>query len=591
MNILQDQCEIRFGPTGRKHLAAAGISLLAAMRSAGLYIEAPCDGKGTCGKCRVKASGLLSAPDHQEEVHLGAELAEGFRLACKAQVEGDVQAQLPAGTDTFVALDYGEADGFTVCPPVRLFDIGFADGCRPFFAENFPELLRDTAEFFRGDPVGHQVIVKRDKVLDWQVQAERRICGVALDIGTTGVVAELFDLADGASLGTASALNPQTEFGGDVLTRIAFADQAERGIELLRQKIVDCINRLLAELTSQDGCQLGDIYEIVAAGNTTMLHLLLGISPGSLALAPYRPVFTEQLELRPEEVKLTISPRGVVTLLPSASAFVGADITAGLLALGLHRRKQTALFIDIGTNGEIVVVKDGRMVGTSSAAGPALEGMNISCGCRAAVGAIESVAIEADGQVDVRVIGGGQPTGICGSGLIDLVAELVRCGVVEPSGRFARPERLTPGLAARVFLKDNKPAFSLVQDGSVYLTQKDVRQVQLAKGAITAAAVLLLQEAGIGFAELEEVLVAGAFGFHLRSASLVGIGLLPPECEAKIKFVGNTAKAGARAVLLNQQAGRDIVEIAKDLQIRELSLLGEFQDAYVRNLAFPALRG
>jgi uncharacterized 2Fe-2S/4Fe-4S cluster protein (DUF4445 family) len=450
-------------------------------------------------------------------------------------------------------------------------------------------MLQELAEEYRHGATEHQTIVKNDKILDWHCRPGRAFYGIALDIGTTSVVAELFDLADGKSMGIQSCLNPQTEFGGDVLTRIAFTSEHDAGTKLLQEKIVGCINQLIDQLVATKRLPREYIYTIVVAGNTTMLHLLLGISPHSLAQAPYRPVFTQQLEVNPAKVGLVIAPRGVITVLPSAAAFVGADIVAGLIALGLQRYPKTVLFIDIGTNGEIVVCKDGALVGTSSAAGPALEGMNITCGCRAEKGAVEGVTLLSDGTLKVEVIGNGEAGGLCGSGLIDLVAELVRCGVIESSGRFAKREKLAPVLASRLMDIDGKPAFAVTEEGSVFLSQKDVRQVQLAKGAIAAAIDLLLKELNLSFSDIEEVLVAGAFGFHLKPASLVGIGLLPLACRDNIRFVGNTAKEGAKAVLLNRQAGLEILEVARKIQIKELSLHPEFQDHYVKSLAFPSI--
>ena len=283
---------------------------------------------------------------------------------------------------------------------------------------------------------------------------------------------------------------------------------------------------------------------------------------------------------------MDLAPRGVVTLLPSATAFVGADIVAGLLAMNLHHYNKTALFIDIGTNGEIVLCKNGRMVGTSSAAGPALEGMNITCGCRAEKGAIEAVTITDEGMIRLEVIGDRPPIGICGSGLIDLISELVRVGVIKESGRFESKEKLTPTLASRLIDSNGQQVFSLTEGGSVYLSQKDIRQVQLAKGAIAAAISLLLNQLTIEYNEIDEVLIAGAFGFHLKPSSLTGIGLLPLVYEEKIRFIGNTAKEGAKVVLLNQDAAFEILQIGEKIEIIELSLTPEFQEYFVGSLSF-----
>ncbi len=590
--------EITFLPQDITLTVSDGTTLLQALRAAGLVLEAPCDGRGTCGKCQVKAGGALSEPNETERNWREKQPAAGLRLACQARIHGPVRIELVAGrAEGFVTLAEGHSTDWPFDPPVyKIVSDRFAapDDQRamdmtimPQFPAAYPLLLQELAAKYKQGMSCLAAVVYRGKLLDWHYQPGRACYGLAVDIGTTSVVAELFDLTNGSSLGVRSCLNSQTEFGGDVLTRIAFTAKQADGTRLLQARIVSGINRLLAQLTADRQLDSRDIYQVVVAGNTTMQHLLLGVAPNSLASAPYRPVFLQQVEASAAELGLEISPRGVVTVLPSAAAFVGADIVAGLLAAGLHTYPHTALFIDIGTNGELVVCKEGNLVGTSSAAGPALEGMNIACGCRAEPGAIEGVAIAGDGTLTLKVIGGEAPTGICGSGLIDLVAELVRHGVITANGRFASPGALPPQLAARFGTRDGKPCFVLSGDGCVFLSQKDVRQVQLAKGAIRAAMDLLLQASGVSFADLDDIFVAGAFGFHLQPASLAGIGLLPAACQSKIRFVGNTAKEGAKAVLLNRSAGAQVQQIGQDLKIIELSLQPEFQDYFVQALAFP----
>ncbi|TWH47210.1 ASKHA domain-containing protein [Sporomusa sp. KB1] len=593
--------EITFWPQGITVTAADGTTLLQAARAAGLMLEAPCDGRGTCGKCQVKAGGALSDPNETERKWLEQQPAADLRLACQARIHGPVRVEfLGAGEEGFVTLTEGHSTDWPLDPPVyKIVSDRFAspDDQRAMdmtimsqFPASYPLLLQELAANYKQGMTYLAAVVNRGKLLDWHYQPGRACYGVALDIGTTSVVAELFDLTNGSSLGVRSCLNPQTEFGGDVLTRIAFTAKQADGTRLLQARIMAGINRLLAQLTADRQLDSQDIYQVVIAGNTTMQHLLLGVAPNSLACAPYRPVFLQQVEVSAAELGLEISPRGVVTVLPSAAAFVGADIVAGLLAVGLHNYPHTALFIDIGTNGEIVVCQDGVFVGTSSAAGPALEGMNIACGCRAEQGAIEGVSIANDGTVGLKVIGNGLPRGVCGSGLIDLISELARCGVITASGRFAAPEKLPAALASRMVDVDGRPVFVISNEEQIFLSQKDVRQVQLAKGAIYTAMHLLLKEINICFEDVDEILVAGAFGFHLKPASLVGIGLLPHTCQSKIRFVGNTAKEGAKAVLLNSQASVALQQIGQKIKIMELSLHPEFQNYFVQALAFPAGR-
>lgn len=533
--------EVTFLPEGRRMTVTEGTTLLQAAREGGFNLEAPCDGRGSCGKCRVRVSGQVAVPDEFEAGLLGNLLHTGSRLACRTKVYGPVQAEIVStGRETFVALTEARSSQWIFDPPVR-------NRC----------------------------------------QAGLPCYGIALDIGTTSIAAELIDLVNGKSLGVEACLNPQTAYGGDVLTRISFAAEHANGTQMLQAKVVEGIGTLIERLTAVHSIGSEDIYEMIVAGNTTMLHLFLGVSPRSLAQAPFRPVFTQQVDMSPAKAGLHMAKGGVITLLPSAAAFIGADIVAGLLAVGRCFYSRTALFIDIGTNGEIVASKNGKLVATSSAAGPALEGMNISCGCRAETGAIEAVAINDNYNINIEAIGTASLRGICGSGLIDLVAELVRCGLIEPNGRFAQKNKLPTVLASRLVDVNERSAFMVSEEGRIYLSQKDVRQVQLAKGAIAAAIAFLLQKLDIAYADLEEVLVAGAFGAHLKPSSLIGIGLLPPECREKIRFVGNTAKEGAKAVLLNRQAAADVVDLAQAIEVIDLSCQPGFQDCFIRALSYP----
>lgn len=587
--------EVVFSKEGKQVNVAEGTTLLQAAREVGVVLEAPCDGRGTCGKCRVKAVGMMSLPGQVEMQQLDEVLAADVRFACQAKVYGNVQVEtLSDHRDTFVTLEAGQSNNWCFKPSIKKVKFDslasqnpLISSLVPVFPGNFPAMLQELADAYGKGMTCFEAVVKNDQLLDLQYQPGRPYFGLSVDIGTTSVVVELFNLENGGKIGVTSCLNPQAEFGGDVMTRISFASQNTEGTQILQDKIVDGINRLIHELVTPQKINRDDIYEIVIAGNTTMLHLLLGVNPRSLACAPYRPIFIQSMIVNPAIIGLHIAPRGIVTVLPSVAAFVGADIVAGLLAVELHKYSKTALFIDIGTNGEIVICKDGLLIGTSAAAGPALEGMNIACGCRAQDGAIEGFTIADDGTISIKTIGNNTPRGICGSGLIDLVAELVKIGVIEKNGRFSKKETLTQSLAAKLVKIDGQQVFLISEEGPVFLSQKDIRQVQLAKGAIVAAIELLLKELNIAHNDIDEVLVAGAFGFHLNPSSLIGIGLLPLAFQDKIRFVGNTANEGAKAVLLNYDASMEILQIGQNLRIKELSLQPEFQEYFVQSLAFP----
>ncbi|OPX91176.1 MAG: Na(+)-translocating NADH-quinone reductase subunit F [Pelotomaculum sp. PtaB.Bin104] len=596
--------KVIFYPEGKTALVQEGSSLLQAARMAGIRLEAPCDGHSKCGKCRLRASGSLNAPEEKELEQLGALADEGIRLACQAKIFGPTQVYLlKSKEETFGTVADGQNKGLKFNPRIRklvlppnnireerkilweTLDLSHAKHISP---ERLPVFLQTLAQEHLTERRNYTEAILRDNsLLDLRYRQGGKCLGIALDIGTTSIVAELMDLESGKNLGTRSCLNPQTAFGGDVLTRISYATNQDGGAQILQSEVVKGINKLIDSLCRTHKVTCEEIYEIVVAANTTMLHLLLGVNPRSLAIAPYRPVFIDQLEVSPGPLGVKIAPGGVVTLLPSASAFVGSDIVAGLLATDFHHFQKPSLFIDIGTNGEIVALKDGLLAGASSAAGPALEGMNISHGRRAESGAIEAVSISDEGDVHLKTIGNATPIGLCGSGLIDLVGELARVGVIEPSGRFSKNERIPAVLAGRLVEFQGQRAFLVSEDGQVFLTQKDIRQVQLAKGAIATGIALLLKELNLSCQEVQQVLVAGAFGYHLKPASLTAIGLLPAELCDKIIFVGNTAKEGAKNVLINRDAAREVRDICRRIKIKELSFLPEFQDYFVQQLVFP----
>lgn len=600
-----NHCSVSFG-SGARTLAPEGSTLLGAARDAGLGLEAPCGGKGICGKCRVRACGNISPPRSEELEHLGDLVSKGVRLACQARVFGPATVDfLENGTGTIRIVEGGEKLRPDLKPFTRrvillggaLMEAGGdislwgrlkAEGLEAAFPETTREILCGLArESLAAIPSYVEAIVRENRLLALRYTPGKRCLGIALDIGTTTVVAELVDLETGETLGVRSCLNPQTVFGGDVLTRISYGINNADGSGILQAELVRGINELIGALCRTGGVGDEEIFEMAVAGNTTMLHLLLGVDARSLARSPYHPVFTHQLHVSPGSIGIRMASSGVVTTLPAASAFVGADILAGLLACGFQNYSEPSLFIDIGTNGEIVALKNGLLLGASSAAGPALEGMNISRGCRAEDGAVQGVTISQGGTLHLDVIGNTSPRGLCGSGLIDLIAELLRAGAIEPNGQLAAKGRLQNPLDERFVEIAGRRAFVIARKEDLFLTQKDIRQVQLAKGAIATGIALLLNDLGLEYTDLERVLVAGAFGAHLRPSSLAAIGLFPRDLAGKVTFVGNTAKEGARMVLVNSDCNLEIHSIGGKLTIKELSNLPDFQDCFVKNLGFP----
>jgi uncharacterized 2Fe-2S/4Fe-4S cluster protein (DUF4445 family) len=411
-----------------------------------------------------------------------------------------------------------------------------------------------------------------------EIAREQRLLALAVDVGTTTLAVRLLDLDNGATLATASGLNPQTEMGGDVLSRIRVG--AERtGLLRLQSLLVDALNALIRETTKSAGVAAESIYEICLAGNTCMLHLAVGASPDSLGRTPFLPSITGGEHRRASELGLRVAPQALVYLPPVFSGFVGADISAGVLATELAGLDGVTLFLDIGTNGEMVLARDGALWVTSTAAGPAFEGVNISQGMRAAPGAIDAVVGECDRRT-VRVIGGVPAKGICGSGLLDLVGTLVETGGIGPDGRFRQEQPPAVG----TWRSGASKAVALTE--AVALTQKDVRQVQLAKAAIRAGIDLLLKAAGTEVAAVSRVLLAGAFGHHVRGRALGATGLLPAPLVSRVQSVGNSSLAGASLFLTNEDARAEALALVSAAQLVELSSNPQFEKAFIAHLTF-----
>ena len=532
-----------------------GTTILEGARKAGVSIESPCNGTGVCGKCRIKLSRSLPG----EEGAAKAQKEETTALACQTRVTGDIRVRtLPRENNgTLKILHSGDRLDVPLEPRI----------VKKFLpAEGRTLLLAG----------GERITTEAG---DTTVSS----FGAVVDIGTTTLVVSLIDLTTGKELASASALNPQAVYAQDVLSRINFA-QEEEGLKQLNAALIRKLNEMIGEIADSQRSDMANIYEAVYSGNTCMLHLAANESPLSLGKYPYTPRITGGSSLSASANGLGISPHGLIYLPPVISAYVGADITSGILATRLQKRNGTTLFVDIGTNGEMVIARDGVLSATSTAAGPAFEGMNITCGMRAAAGAGEYFEIQ-DGKAEFRTIGNLPPAGICGSGLLDLAGELVSCGAVTKSGRFETDvSKLPEGIQNRLTKREGKTVF--VIDGGVTLTQKDIRQIQLAKGAVRAGIEYLLKSADVRAGEVDEVLIAGSFGYHLRAKSLIHIGLLPGAFEGKIRFVGNTSQTGGEAFLLNRSCREEMEGLVRDVKVLELANYKDFDRLFVGCLPF-----
>ena len=600
--------EIVFLPDNRKVRVPTGSSLLEAARLGGIDLEAPCNGAGSCGNCRVLlVEGEAGAPHAGELVHLStAELEEGVRLACRSRLAGDGVVRLPGtpGSRHRILSD-GVLPPFPIqaaigklylelsppsladnCDDLRRLDRALGgDRCRDLplqFLQKLPSALRAagyrvTVVLADGRPIG---IEPGDTV--------SRSYGVAVDIGTTTLVAALVDLNCGEELASASMINPQKAHGLDVLSRIQQLRADPQALTALSSLIREGIDRLIGELCQETALDRAGIYEVAVAANATMTHLLLGVDPAGIGASPYLPAFTASVSLPAREIGLEIAPFGLVYCLPAVSGYIGADIVAGLVACEMAHSERIALLIDIGTNGEIVLGSSAGLHACSCAAGPALEGMNIGCGMRAAEGAIEQVHI--DGEVAVRTIGDAPALGICGSGIIDAVAELVKVGAVARSGRLLRLTGKEAPLPWHSRLRgESAGRFVLSERAGVEIavSQKDIRQVQLAKGAILSGLLSLTAQLGIRLTDVERVYIAGAFGHHVRKESLARLGVFPRECLERVILIGNSSKSGAIMALLSVEKRAQAERLARQVQYHELSCHPGYDRLFTDSLSFP----
>ncbi|MBC7186558.1 MAG: DUF4445 domain-containing protein [Calditrichaeota bacterium] len=575
----------------------------------GSEIEAPCGGTGTCGKCRVRVSGAVSDPTKEERALLDPdELRAGIRLACQTAIYGACRVTAPdahaltaptiltEGRRQEVALQPNVREVEVAVPapaldrnPADLEDLlaamGFSGGglSMPLpVLRGLSGLLREANFLVRARLVGQEIV-------DVSSARERRpLLGLAVDIGTTTVVGKLFDLRTGHVVAVASRLNAQRVFGEDVISRIQHASKSARDLQALQERVIAVINEIVVEVCA-GRAEPRDVVEVVCAGNTVMTHLAAGVCPQWLAQYPYVPVFVSPLSCRASELGIAIHEFGKVYFLPGIGRFVGGDTVGVILAAGLDMGSSHRLAVDVGTNGEIVSASRDRLLACSTAAGPAFEGAHIAHGMRAANGAIDRVDL-VDGEIRCHVLGEGEPSGICGSGLIDAVAVLLRAGLLDPSGRLLGadecPAELAETLRARLTTRGGDRAFLLA--GQVAITQRDIREVQLAKGAIAAGTRILMRQLGIRPQQLEEVLLAGAFGNFLRRDNAIRIGLLPPIPVERVSFIGNAACAGAEMALLSTEQRRRAEEIARRVEYVEISAFPEFQDIFAEEMMFPA---
>lgn len=608
--------QVRFEPSGTVAKVEKDDTLLEAADAAGVGIESLCGGRGTCAKCKVIVQGDVSPPTPLEMQGLTQEeLENGYRLACQTTPLSDLKVTVPEvsrisevsilskGIGRSVQLNPWVRRHVLQVPRATLEDqISDAENVRRAWRTQGGGELSFTLRALRRLPQalraedGAITLVEIDGHIV-HVEAghdPQPVLGMAFDIGTTTIVGYLLDLEIGRQLAVSSLLNPQTRYGDDVVSRIDFANSEEEGLEILQQEVIQALNHIIADTADMASVDPERIFALTVVGNTTMHHLFLGINPAALAQSPYVPVVTSPLSLRASRLGIHIHPEAVVYTLPNIAGWVGADTVGVLLSTGIARSDEIALAIDIGTNGEMALGSRERLIACSTAAGPAFEGAHISCGMRAASGAIDVIRI--DKNVEWHAIGETAPRGICGSGLVDMVAEMLRTGIIASTGMMQEAEELRGDghkeLARRIKQQGKQRTFTLVDPSQgaggrgVDVTQRDVRELQLAKGAIRAGIEILLKELGRAPEEVKRVYLAGAFGNYIKPESALGIGLIPDFPEAEIVPVGNAAGSGAKEALLSRASREEIVEILANVEYLELSGRPDFQQEFTEAMLF-----
>ncbi|TMD81389.1 MAG: DUF4445 domain-containing protein [Chloroflexi bacterium] len=604
--MIQKKLEVIYKPFDKATRVPPGTTLFSAAHWIGLPIDSTCGGRGTCGKCKVQVlEGGAEITTADRKQLRAAELEEGWRLSCQAKVYEDTTVTVPEllrvpkaatmGVNRLVLLDPNVRKVFVELAEPSLTDQrsdterlrdaltaeGFDMKVELRVLRTLPSVLRD-AEFKVTAVLGGDRLIAVEPG-----DTREESYGVAMDLGTTTVVGTLMNLKTGMAEAVRSTLNGQAPFGADVISRISHGMQGDEAKTELRDAVLRTINTILSELYESAGVGRDRVYELVIVGNATMLHLLLGIDATPISMMPFTPAFTDPLYVPALDAGIDIHAGGYVQTLPVVGAYVGADIVAGIMATGLAREDKMRVFVDVGTNGEIVLGSLKRVLCTAAPAGPAFEGSQIRCGMRATEGAIEGVTLT--DHVELQVIGGDiAPRGICGSGLVDTVAQLRLAGLLDAGGKMrSREEAPEHPLSDRLIMVDGVRAFLLAEN--VYLTQRDVRELQFGKGSIATGIKVLMDVMGVRATDLDEVLLGGSFGSYLNPESAKIIGLVPAVDVDHILSVGNTAGEGAKMALLSFRERQVAFELPDKVEYVELSGRSDFNDSFVSVLQFPEL--
>jgi uncharacterized 2Fe-2S/4Fe-4S cluster protein (DUF4445 family) len=598
--------QIEFQPLGRRERFPAGQSILECAHQAGIDLVSLCGGQGTCGKCKVQIlAGQVSEPLKKEEAMLSSEeLSKGYRLACQTHPEGDLVLHIPAeslSTPQRLQIE-GQETPVTPSPAIKTFDVSMATptlsdlkGDDRRFLEALEgqhgvrctsideELLRTLSPSLRSFAWKTSASVRDAEVISVD-PVDGHSLGMAVDLGTTKIAGYLVDLGTGQTLSAKGIMNPQISYGEDVIARIGRAQRSPEDASTLQEKVLEALATISEELCQEAvGARPEEIKDLVVVGNTAMHHLLLRLPVKQLARAPHVPAVARALDIKARHLRLPVAPGAYVHLLPNIAGFVGADHVAVLLAINAGEAKGPMLAIDIGTNTEISLVIRGEINSVSCASGPAFEGAHISSGMRAAPGAIEHVMLTDQG-IQYHTIQGTKPAGICGSGIFDTLAQLFTNGIIDKGGRIQKDHpRVRETQKGREFVIVSEEERG---DGSaITITQEDVRELQLAKAAIQSGIQVLLRDKGLSAGDLDEVVVAGAFGTYLNISSAVAIGMLPAIPANRFRQVGNAAGVGAKIALVSREKREAVQEVVRDIRYIELAVAPDFNKIFTQSIS------
>ncbi len=619
--------KVTINPGNKKIEVPVGTLVLDISKKTGLIITTPCGGKGTCGKCKVIVYPQNSPLNVNEKKCLTEEeTKKGFRLACQCYLSKDSVITIPQYTllkkeysvlngkikshllkNDFKALRQIKKNYLQLDPPTiqdQRSDWTRIEDKLAIQEKNHPknwkvplDILNSIPSLLRDNQFRVTVVLFKDTIIAAEAGDTRdQLYGIAFDVGTTTIAGYLLDLTTFQEIGIEARANPQSIYGDDIISRIDFTKRDPKGKQKLQHELISTLNQIVFSLSHKAGIDVQNIYFTVLVGNTCMHHFLWSLPTENLASSPYIPVVTEKILKESSNLpNFCFTPHTLVYTAPNISAYVGGDIIADMVDVSIWRKAGNTLMVDLGTNGEIILISGGKIWACSTAAGPAFEGARINSGMRAADGAIDQIKIT-NQKIDYHVIGQPKAVGICGSGLVDLVSELLKLKIIEPNGRLVNqeecPNTIADTIKERIIQGEKYKQFLIVppqesvSGEAIYLDQNDIREVQLAKGAVAAGIRILLEKAQIEIESIEEILLAGAFGNVLNTSSALEIGIIPKISLDRIRSVGNAAGQGAEKLLLSEDMRNTADWLAKKVNYIELSSYHDFQNIFTDSLFF-----